>query len=179
MMSYRNIVGGLAACLLLFVLVGCGGEPASEESSPGSSGDQKPAPSEQTSDPAGEWSNVELPRPVPEIDDELIDQGEKLYHGKLACVSCHGPAGRGDGPAASNLTNTKTGEPISPRNFQNPENFKWDSSREGIARTILTGGKNPGSPMPPMEGTVSREELWAVASYVYQFRHESSESGEE
>lgn len=167
----------IAVVLGIFLLfaVGCGGSGEEPGSSDGET--QSPTGETETEDltPAEKWKQVKLPKPVPEMDEDLVDKGKELYHGRLACVSCHGPNGTGNGPAAASLTNTETGEPISPRNFQNPENFKWDSSREGIARTILTGGKNPGSPMPPMKGTVSREELWAVASYVYQFRNQSSE----
>lgn len=115
---------------------------------------------------AEKWEQVKLPTPVPASSEDMVEKGKKLYNGKLACSSCHGSKGKGDGPAAGSLTNTKTGEPISPRNFRDPANYKWGVSRKAIARTILSGGKNPGSPMPPMKGTVKPDELWAVATYV-------------
>ncbi len=165
-------------CVLVvsFTLVaGCSGSDSTKNSS-GSTQARKEHSSEQsgnTLSQAEKWEQVDLPGSPPSMSKELRARGKKLFEGKLGCFSCHGKNGRGNGPAAANLTNTKTGESISPRDFREPERFKWGASRKEIARTILTGGKNPGSPMPPMKGAVEPDELWAVSSYVYSFRNRS------
>ncbi|MFB6345321.1 MAG: cytochrome c [bacterium] len=150
-------------------LIGCGSGTSNETNSTEETPESKSKQSQKKMTRSEKWKQIKLPE-KPKIDEELIEKGKSLFTGKLGCATCHGKNGTGNGPASSSLTNTETGKKISPRNFTNPKNFKWKASMDGIARTVLTGGKNSGSPMPPMKGTVSPEELWAVTSYVYTFR---------
>src|SRR5690348_14149945 len=55
--------------------------------------------------------------PVP-ADSKSIAQGKELF--TVGCVPCHGPTGRGDGPAAPSLL------PLKPGNLTNPK--LWEQS---------------------------------------------------
>src|SRR6266567_40789 len=61
------------------------------------------------------------PNPVP-ADATAIDQGKTLF--SMACVPCHGPSGRGDGPSSSALE--RNGEKILPGNLSDPK--MWSQS---------------------------------------------------
>jgi mono/diheme cytochrome c family protein len=52
------------------------------------------------------------------------------------CVTCHGPAGRGDGPGAKIL-------PVKPRNFGDVD-WQDETSDERIAQVIVDGGRAVG-----------------------------------
>lgn len=76
-----------------------------------------------------------------------------LYHGQ--CAACHGPQGRGDGPAGANL------DP-SPSNFHDRQRMD-QRSVYGLYNTITLGVQGTG-----MSGfqTLSEDERWALAFYV-------------
>lgn len=90
-------------------------------------------------------------------DDPLAD-GRALYAAK--CLACHGPQGRGDGPAARAL-------PRPPRDFSNPE--FWAGTTRAKVEVVVTQGL-PGSimrgfPMPPAQ-------LDALVDYLQSLRVE-------
>jgi mono/diheme cytochrome c family protein len=66
---------------------------------------------------------------------KLLARGEVLF--KQNCTSCHGDAGRGDGPAVATL-NPK------PRNFTSPEKWTRGYRVTDIFTTITTGVKGTG-----------------------------------
>jgi len=89
-----------------------------------------------------------------------LAKGEQIY--RQNCVSCHGNAGRGDGPAAAGL------EPP-PVNFWDAERMQdisplriYNSIREGV----------PGTAMQPYT-SVSDEDAWDMAFFVASIRHDS------
>ena len=57
--------------------------------------------------------------------------GRGLYDAN-GCASCHGPAGRGDGPLASTL-------PAKPTDLWNASLFKHGATESAIAKTIAQG----------------------------------------
>ncbi|MBI5881977.1 MAG: cytochrome c [Elusimicrobia bacterium] len=70
------------------------------------------------------------PKTVLTPTPELRDQGRALF--ERQCASCHGAAGKGDGPAAGSLN------PL-PRNLTSSENWKNGPTLSGIFKTLATG----------------------------------------
>jgi mono/diheme cytochrome c family protein/plastocyanin len=104
---------------------------------------------------------VALGSPIPRTD-AAIAEGKVLYS-KLACISCHGEQGRGNGPSAPGLVD-ESGLHISPRDFSRPSSFRTGYSAREIVRTVMTG--LDGTPMPGFGGSVSKDDAWRVAYYV-------------
>jgi mono/diheme cytochrome c family protein len=101
--------------------------------------------------------------PPPGATQSQVDLGEKIFSGELAgatCAGCHGAGGIGT-PVGPNLTSSK---------------WLWgDGSLASITDTITNGvpepKQHPGA-MPPMGGvTLSKEDLGAVAAYVWAIGH--------
>jgi len=88
--------------------------------------------------------------PIP-ADEKSIGVGKVIYTAQ--CLSCHGPAGHGDGPAAKDL-NPK------PRNLSDP---KIQEQTDGSIFWKLTEGRKP---MPTFEKLLSEDERWNVINYV-------------
>ena len=78
------------------------------------------------------------------------------------CASCHGPSGKGDGPAAAAL------DP-KPRNLSDPK-YVSTLSDEQIFKTVKEGGAAVGkSPLMPAWGSVlSDSDIWNVIAYLRQ-----------
>ena len=78
------------------------------------------------------------------------------------CAPCHGPEGRGDGPAADSL-------PVKPRNYHDP---KWQASVSDadLAKTIQLGGRGVGkSPMMPGHPEYNQETLDGLVKVIRAF----------
>ncbi|HUI28562.1 MAG TPA: cytochrome c [Candidatus Kryptonia bacterium] len=82
-------------------------------------------------------------------------KGKPLYLAR--CSFCHGPAGRGDGPAGAALKPP-------PTNFANAD--FWKSADLNRLRLVLKNGK-PGTPMPPSQ--LAPEEIDDVLAYLRTF----------
>jgi high-affinity iron transporter len=94
---------------------------------------------------------------IPEQSPQLA-RGAGIYH--LQCATCHGPAGRGDGPAVpalnpppADLTDFRRLAATSPLDF---------------FRRITIGVT--GTAMPAYEGRLTAEERWAVTMYATALR---------
>lgn len=92
---------------------------------------------------------------------ESIERGRQLYlnTSKTACASCHGPNGRGDGPAVNDKKNEKPyqggdGLPNKPRDLTTGI-FKGGAEKARLYPRILHG--IPGTPMPPHTKLTPRE----------------------
>ena len=72
------------------------------------------------------------PKTVLTPTPELLARGKTLY--SQTCSSCHGPEGRGDGPAGADLT-------PKPRNFTAKDGWKNGTRIEDIFRTLDAGIK--------------------------------------
>ncbi len=119
---------------LTLLLFGCGDS--------GSPPTPPTAPSQPAAPPAS-------PAPV---------QADALY--KQYCASCHGPDGKGNGPAAVAL-------PVKPVDHTNPAVMSKISDAE-LFKAIKEGGQGVGkSPaMPPWGGTLKDEQIRALVAYV-------------
>lgn len=100
------------------------------------------------------------PSASPGITPELIAQGDKVYHGAGNCYACHGSNAQGSvGP---NLTDAE-----------------WIHSKGSLDEIVaqVTHGvskeeSKSGIPMPPKGGgTISDDDIKAVAAYVYSLGH--------
>jgi len=96
-----------------------------------------------------------------------IEVGEKAYT-RLACVTCHGARGRGDGPAALGLSDFQ-GRPIRPRDFVT-QPFKRGPQPGAIYTTLVTGLN--GTPMPSFAAQADEDELWSLVAYVRSLSRE-------
>ena len=96
-----------------------------------------------------------------EVAPAELNQGRDLYH--RHCVSCHGDAGAGDGPAARNLK-------FAPRDLRKAEFSSVAAgelpSHEGLIQRIQTGAPERG--MPSWKG-MRTEDLSALANYIKTF----------
>jgi mono/diheme cytochrome c family protein len=86
---------------------------------------------------------------------DTLAAGKTIYDGQ--CASCHGALGKGDGPAASGLSQ-KAGD------WSNPAAL-MDLSQLEIAKIIAQG---QGAQMPAFNGNVDNAGLLAVAAYIRQ-----------
>jgi mono/diheme cytochrome c family protein len=108
---------------------------------------------------------VERGREIPPVDPkaliasspELVAKGKELF--EKNCVSCHGPAGHGDGPAAGTMNPR-------PRNFTNPDGWTNGFDLPAIYKTISTGVQN--TSMSPFD-YLSKQNRMALAHYVQSF----------
>ncbi|MFN7982412.1 MAG: cytochrome c [Vicinamibacterales bacterium] len=83
--------------------------------------------------------------------------GRTLY-GENGCASCHGPAGRGDGPVAKTLA-------IPPRDFKSVESFRNGRDETSIAATLAVGIDRNGAKMPAFNHLTETERR-ALALFV-------------
>jgi mono/diheme cytochrome c family protein len=100
--------------------------------------------------------------PPPEDTAESRARGGELYK-RLACWTCHGDAGHGNGPTADALRN-EDGTPARPADLTRPWTFVGGSEPPDIAMRVAAGVG--GTPMPGYAGVVEGAELWELAYYV-------------
>jgi mono/diheme cytochrome c family protein len=101
----------------------------------------------------------------PVRDEAMVAEGKALFT-KLACITCHGEAGHGDGTSAVSLVDDSQTK-IKPRDFSKTAMFKSGYSTKEIARTILTGFN--GTPMVGFHGAIPEPDAWKLAYYVETF----------
>ena len=97
----------------------------------------------------------------PSFEAELVALGKMKYE-EAGCGECHGPQGRGDGPAAKELTD-ESGNSIVPTDLT-LKPFKSGPDAADLYRTITTGLN--GTPMPSYAEALSAKERWALIAYV-------------
>lgn len=103
-----------------------------------------------------------IPKAPPQSRAMLM-AGQKLFI-ELACISCHGFSGKGDGPRAGQLSDDR-GLPSKPRDLRAGDAYKGGSSVEDIYRTLATG--LDGSPMTALHHGIGDEQRWQLAWYVH------------
>jgi mono/diheme cytochrome c family protein len=133
-----SILGLAMAC----VLAGCGGKSNSSE--PASSGAPASAPAPDT---------TRSTAPVPA--QASVEFGEKVFQQR--CVLCHGPEGRGNGPASAGLKPP-------PRNFHDAAYMHSKTDDE-----LLTSIRNGKSAMPPWGKVLSDVEIRSALMFVRTF----------
>lgn len=103
--------------------------------------------------------------PEPTVTIESISHGKALFT-KLECWKCHGPLGKGDGPSAATLTDSKD-NPIRPYDFAaggNDSRFKCGSENQDIYRIFMTGVD--GTPMPSFSDVIQPNDAWDLVHFL-------------
>jgi mono/diheme cytochrome c family protein len=88
--------------------------------------------------------------PTP-ADDNSRARGKELF--TVGCLPCHGPSGRGDGPAAASLERK-------PGNLSDPK--MWEQTDGAIFWKISEGN----APMPAFQEAFSEAQRWDIVNYV-------------
>jgi cytochrome c oxidase cbb3-type subunit I/II len=104
---------------------------------------------------------VEIP-PEPPSSAESVQRGGDLFQ-SMNCWSCHGKDGRGHGPSAATLTDSK-GYPIVPFDFTSGSVFKCGNSDRDMFRDLVTG--LDGTPMPSFSAALTADQRWDVVHYI-------------
>lgn len=104
---------------------------------------------------------IAVPQPPPPSPG-LVERGRALYDA-MGCAQCHGPGGRGDGPAAAELADD-WGQPIPPFDMTRGWRLKGGSEPSDIYRTLHTG--LDGTPMPSYHGVLSDRDTWALVYFI-------------
>jgi cytochrome c oxidase cbb3-type subunit I/II len=104
---------------------------------------------------------VEIP-PEPPSTPESIKRGADLFQ-SMNCWSCHGKDGRGHGPSAASLTDSK-GYPIAPFDFTSGPRFKCGDTDRDMFRDLVTG--LDGTPMPSFATAMTADQRWDVVHYI-------------
>jgi mono/diheme cytochrome c family protein len=107
---------------------------------------------------------IKIPPETP-VTIESIKHGHELFE-KMECWKCHGQQGRGDGPSASTLTDSKD-QPIRPYNFSqghNDSRFKCGSENQDLYRIFMTGVD--GTPMPSFADVIQPNDAWDLVHYL-------------
>jgi cytochrome c oxidase cbb3-type subunit I/II len=113
----------------------------------------------------------------PAVTEQSISHGGELYQ-KMECWKCHGQQGRGDGPSAPTLTDSKE-QPIRPYNFAdagNDSRFKCGTTNVDLYRIFMTG--LDGTPMPSFADVIQPNDAWDLVHYLrtLQTRRRSAEN---
>src|ERR1700751_4105771 len=103
--------------------------------------------------------------PEPAVTMQSIAHGNELFQ-KMECWKCHGQQGRGDGPSAATLTDSKD-QPIRPYNFADASSdsrFKCGSTNQDLYRIFMTGVD--GTPMPSFADVIQPNDAWDLVHYL-------------
>lgn len=94
-------------------------------------------------------------------DDATLARGAAIYTAQ--CLACHGVGGKGDGPAAVNMT-------VPPANFTDPSHLiHSESTMESYVRNGF-----PNTGMPAFQGVLTDEQIADVVAYIRAFAINSS-----
>lgn len=109
----------------------------------------------------GSGTPITIPPETP-VNIESILRGRTVFQ-NMQCWKCHGPAGHGDGPNASTLTDSKD-NPIHPYNFSAGTRFKCGETNADLYRIFMTGVD--GTPMPSFADNIQPNEAWDLVHFL-------------
>jgi len=104
--------------------------------------------------------------PETPMSPDSVKRGAELFQ-SMNCWLCHGKEGRGNGPSASSLTDSK-GFPITPFDFTSGSHFKCGESDDGIFSDLMTG--LDGTPMPSFADALKPDQAWDIVHYIHTLR---------
>jgi mono/diheme cytochrome c family protein len=116
------------------------------------------------------WEKEKPDEPIkipaePAVTIESISHGKALFT-KMECWKCHGPQGKGDGPSASTLTDSKD-QPIRPYDFSSGKDdsrFKCGSTNADLYKIFMTGVD--GTPMPSFAEVIQPNDAWDLVHFL-------------
>ena len=100
--------------------------------------------------------------PEPSTSPESVKRGGQIFQ-TMNCALCHGKEGRGNGPSAATLTDTR-GYPIRPFDLTSGTSSKCGNSDEGFFRDLSTG--LDGTPMPSFASALKPDQIWDLVHYI-------------
>ena len=104
-----------------------------------------------------------VPIPLePPASAEAVERGAKLFQ-DMNCWSCHGKEGRGNGPSALTLTDSK-GYPILPFDLTSGNHFKCGETSRDLFKDLATG--LDGTPMPSFTDALKPDQIWDLVHYI-------------
>ncbi len=115
---------------------------------------------------------VALPPQTP-TSPESVKRGADLFQ-SMNCWLCHGKEGKGNGPSASSLTDSK-GYAIRPFDLSSGTTLKCGDSDEGILRDLITG--LDGTPMPSFSSAIKPDQMWDLVHYIATLREAGKHHG--
>jgi cytochrome c oxidase cbb3-type subunit 2 len=110
--------------------------------------------------------------PEPANSPDSIKRGSELFQ-SMNCWSCHGKDGRGHGPSAAALTDSK-GNPITPFDFTSGTKFKCGETNQEMFRDLVTG--LDGTPMPSFASAMTDGQRWDVLHYIRTFNNPKAQA---
>ena len=111
--------------------------------------------------------------PEPPNSADSAKRGAESFQ-SMNCWQCHGQEGRGNGPSAKTLTDSK-GYPIAPFDLTSGLQLKCGDSPQAMFRDLMTG--LDGTPMPSFADALKPEEAWDLVHYVETLRAGSKKAG--
>jgi len=105
--------------------------------------------------------SISIP-PEPPTSSDSVQRGAQLYQ-DMNCWSCHGKEGRGNGPSAAALTDSK-GHPIQPFDFTSGTHVKCGDGGTAMFRDFMTG--LDGTPMPSFADTLKPDQAWDLVHFI-------------
>lgn len=103
--------------------------------------------------------------PEPAVTEQSIQHGGQLFQ-KMECWKCHGQQGRGDGPSAATLTDSKD-QPIRPYDFASggdDSRFKCGVTNQDLYKIFMTG--LDGTPMPSFADVIQPNDAWDLVHFL-------------
>jgi mono/diheme cytochrome c family protein len=103
--------------------------------------------------------------PEPAVTIQSIAHGGELFQ-KMECWKCHGQQGRGDGPSAATLTDSKD-QPIRPYDFasgKDDSRFKCGVTNDDLYQIFMTG--LDGTPMPSFADVIQPNDAWDLVHFL-------------
>jgi mono/diheme cytochrome c family protein len=113
---------------------------------------------------------ITVPPEIPVTADDIL-AGRALFQ-KMECWKCHGPEGRGNGPSASTLTDSKD-QPIKPFNFAASSRFKCGTTNQDLYKIFLTG--LDGTPMPSFADNFKGDDAWHLVHFLRTLQQAESQ----
>ena len=132
----------VVASVSLLGVTGCSGSNGPQEAAPPVTHSRGPT----TAESAGTSAKNPVAR-----DEQSVRLGRGLY--AKHCQSCHGPGGRGDGPAVGRLN-------VEVTDLTHPD---VQSESDGELFTVITRGSKP---MPAYRKLLGEEQRWHVVNYL-------------
>ena len=119
------------------------------------------------------WRPIKIPAEPP-VTMESISHGKELFT-KAGMLEVPRAAGKGDGPSAATLTDSKD-QPIRPYNFAaggDDSRFKCGSTNQDLYKIFMTGVD--GTPMPSFADVIQPNDAWDLVHFLRMLQSQSSQ----